>query len=84
MYNPLRPHIVEFACGKFAVRKFVLPWGWHYYDNQRYGPDHYWWMGKSRPEWWLIPSLERAQQVLAGILNPPLKVTKVYHAGKDH
>lgn len=41
VFNPFKPHIVEFASGKFAIRKFT--WCWKYYDNQRGKSDEYWW-----------------------------------------
>jgi hypothetical protein len=42
--NIFRPHIVEFANGKFAVRKFSFPF-FKYYDNQKASTEDYWWNG---------------------------------------
>lgn len=81
MYNPLRPHIVEFTNGKFAIRKFVLPLGWQYYDNQALGKDTHWWSQPKHSEWFLMPTLDKAQCLLATLNNPPLQVKKVYYEG---
>jgi hypothetical protein len=79
MYNPLRPHIVEFANGNFAIRKFVVPWGWMYYDNQRYGSDQYWWTFTKHSAWFLIPTLDKAQDILHIMQNSPLNIKKVHY-----
>lgn len=82
MYNPLRPHIVEFGGGRaYAVRRFSLSMlGWVYFDAQRVHPDHYWWTNAGFAEkWFLVQTLDEARQLLAQTRKPkPAQVTKVY------
>ena len=45
-YNPFKPHIVEHANGKFAVRRRCF-WGWEYKDRKNWvsscSKDIAWW-----------------------------------------
>lgn len=65
VFNPFRPHIVEFENGKFAVRKLKFLW-WHYYDNQKHKKEDYWWLSFDEDcrRWYQVDTLEMAQTLL--------------------
>ena len=65
VFNPFRPHIVEFENGKFAVRKLKFLW-WHYYDNQKHKKEDYWWWSTDEDcrRWYQVDTLEMAQTLL--------------------
>lgn len=78
MYNPFRPHIVQFHDGKYAVRCWKLDhFGWGYFDNQRYCRDNYWWSARAAYKWAVVDTLERAQELLSLAL-----FTSRYDTGK--
>jgi hypothetical protein len=42
-YNPFKPHVVQFANGKFAVRKWSI-FMWEYKEHTTFAKDDvYWW-----------------------------------------
>lgn len=42
-YNPFKPHIVQFADGKFAVRRWSIL-AWEYKEHTTFSKDDvYWW-----------------------------------------
>jgi hypothetical protein len=67
VFNPFKPHIVEFASGKFAVRKFKFPF-WRYYDNQtsKLNNKDYWWsdLENNLRHRYEVDTLEMAQILL--------------------
>ena len=62
--NPLKPHTVRLASGKFAVRKLTL-FGWRYYDNQRVPADWWWQPAESSRVWYELDTLHEALILLA-------------------
>ena len=85
MYNPLKPHIVEFVSTGFAVRRLTLM-GWRYLDNHKYvhkNEPSFWWYGVSGEScrYWFHESLLDAQQTLAKYTHQDgfsTEVKKVY------
>ena len=43
IYNPFKPHIVQFPNGKYAIRKYGFPF-WDYLDSSDL---NYWWSTSS-------------------------------------
>lgn len=44
LYNPFKPHVIEFENGKYAIRKYNF--GWTYLDNNKVksaDSGTYWW-----------------------------------------
>jgi len=80
-FNPFKPHIVEFANGKFAVRKLTMS-GWKFYDSQRVKEDDYWWWDNVHNKWFQVDTKEMAQSLLEIIsLRATIsskKITKVH------
>ena len=65
LYNPFKPHIVEFDNGTFAVRRSRVLY-WEYYDNQKIRPSTYWWtnLTEGNEKYYLLDTLELAQTLL--------------------
>jgi hypothetical protein len=80
LYNPLRPHIVEFSNGSYAVRQLTV-YGWQYYDNQAGKPDDYWWNSLEFYNHFKLSSYSTAKEVQSLALcsgQPKIKPVKVH------
>ena len=80
LYNPFKPHIVQFANGKFAVRK----WGgvWKYKETNTFGTDeiHWWNFYNNVEKFCMVDTFEEAVVLLdkKHVKVDPTKVVKVY------
>lgn len=77
-YNPFKPHIVQFANGKHAVRRWSVL-GWVYKEHTTYGnEDVYWWNAMEYvKKWCMVDTLEEAKSLRE---KHKIKVkTKVIH-----
>jgi len=64
LYNPFKPHIVQFNNGKYGVRKLspILLFGWMYFDQQS---ANYWWSTEEYiPKYCISETLEKLKQPL--------------------
>jgi hypothetical protein len=61
-YNPFKAHIVQFADGKFAVRKWFLI-AWEYKEHVTFANDDiYWWNSMEHvKKWCVVDTLEQAK-----------------------
>lgn len=59
MYNPFRPHLVEFN-NTWAIRKLTVI-GWQYLGSQRPKPNNYWW-SKPYSHYYAHPTEAQARQ----------------------
>ena len=79
-YNPFKAHIVQFANGKFAVRKWVTCWV--YKETNSFRSDEiYWWHHlQNIPKFCVVDSFEEAVVLLDKKQDKvnPTKVVKVY------
>lgn len=71
IYNPFKPHIVEFENGKFAVRKIGFPFGFGFavYKGVKLagGKDRYFWWYDNTAEYahrYQLESIEQAKVLL--------------------
>ena len=75
MYNPFKPHIVQFDNNKFAVRKLTYFLIWGYRDN--YCHDNYWWTTPNNVQRYSsVNTYEEAVDILKFLSD--IKVKKVY------
>jgi len=81
LYNPFKPHVVEFEDGTFAVRKFsLIDFGFVYRDATKGKLDH-WWRCQSDFHYAKMSSYSQALKLyweLGSIVNPN-KVKRVLH-----
>lgn len=81
-YNPFKPHVVQFANGKFAVRKLSILM-WEYKEHTTYARnDVYWWHSINDSFNWVCVDTYEQAAVLRDKVHvkspPPLKVVKVH------
>ena len=80
-YNPFKPHIVEHANGKFAVRKRCF-WGWEYKDKKgfvsTYNNDIAWWRLDSI-KYCYVDSYDAAIKVMDSRYTNEHEVIRIYH-----
>ena len=81
LYNPFKPHVVEFEDGTFAVRKFsLMHFGFVYHDATKPRME-YWWYFQSHIHNAKMSSYSEALKLyreLGPIVNPN-KVKRVLH-----
>jgi hypothetical protein len=82
LYNPFKAHIVQFADGKFAVRRWNLL-AWEYKENITFSIDDlYWWNNiHLTPNWCCVDTYEQAVSLRdkVHVKKPkPMQVEKVY------
>lgn len=66
LYNPFKPHLVQFKNGKYAVRRYCFPFGWAYRDKTF--DDKSWWAKPQRViDWCLFSSKLQAEELLLKI-----------------
>lgn len=81
-YNPFKAHIVQFANGKFAVRKLCV-FAWEYKEHTTFEyEDVYWWNHiEYANKWCTVDTLEQAIALRDKVhikKVKPTKVVKVY------
>ena len=70
LYNPFKPHLVQFKNGKYAVRRYCFPLEWEY----RSRTNNYWWNGLTDiAVYCLFDSRLQAEEVLLKITTPKPK-----------
>jgi hypothetical protein len=82
LFNPFKAHIVQFANGKFAVRKWSI-FMWEYKEHTTFAKDDiYWWNTMEYVKrWCMVDTLEQAQALRDKVhFKGPkeMKVAKVY------
>lgn len=78
-YNPFKAHIVQFADGKFAVRRLTSI-GWEYKEHTTHkDDDSYWWyLFEYVEEYCTVCTHEEAVILRDKQIIKPNKVVKVY------
>lgn len=69
IYNPFKPHIVEFTNGKFAVRKYEFMLGFVYKDREvrMFETQYYWWWDHKAEftRHYQVDTIEQAKELLS-------------------
>jgi len=81
LYNPFKPHVVEFEDGTFAVRKFsLMHLGFVYRDATKPRTEH-WWYFQSHIHNAKMSSYPQALKLYSELLEPvnPNKVKRVLY-----
>ena len=79
-YNPFKAHIVQFANGKFAVRKWNVI-AWEYKERAEFNndSDEYWWnLLEYANKYCTVGTLQEAIHLREYVKSNPLKAVKVY------
>jgi hypothetical protein len=80
LYNPFKPHIVKFANGKFAVRKWRYLWVYKETTTFSTGEIYWWNLLVNAEKFCSVDTFEEATALLekVHVKYNPTKVVKVY------